>query len=352
MIDLRSDTLTIPSEEMREVMRFAEVGDDCYSEDGSVNRLEAYCKELFGAEDALFVSSGTMANQLAVKTQVEEANEVITEANYHISFYESGQTASLSRVVLNTVRTVDGVLRVDDIEKAIKSKPRGFMYAQPQLVTIENTINYYQGKIFPLEEIKKIRSFTSTRNISLHLDGARLFNAHIATGIPLKAYAKEVDTLSVCFAKGLGAPFGSMLMGKRSIITSALKYRKHFGGGLHQVGIYAAAALYALNNNLGGIHEDHRLTKKLAALLSEISEFGICPKRIETNMIFFDVGNIGVSSYEFIESCKKKGLLLFPWLPGIVRVVMHRNISEEQVEQAARIIKDVYASFKRSCLYV
>lgn len=151
MIDLRSDTLTLPTEEMREIIANATVGDDCYGEDMSVNELEQYCKQIFGVEDALFVPTGTMANQLAIKTQVSEGNEVITETNYHINFYESASVAILSSVVLNTYRTVDGILKVEHVEELIHSKPRGAFYAQPQLVSIENTINYHQGKIFPIE---------------------------------------------------------------------------------------------------------------------------------------------------------------------------------------------------------
>lgn len=348
MIDLRSDTLTLPTEEMRQVMRTAVVGDDCYGEDESVNRLENYCKQLFEVEDALFVPTGTMSNQLAIKSQVNEGNELITDIRYHVSFYESASTVLLSRVVLNAVKSSDGILTVEDIEQAIESKPRGKLYAQPQLVTIENTVANYQGKVFPLEQIQRLYVFTQANDLALHLDGARLFNAHVATGIPLSEYANSVDSLSVCFAKGLGAPFGSVLMGRKDVIERARKHRKQFGGGLHQSGVYAAAAMYALQHHLPRIEEDHRLTKMLAEKLSEIRELNLHIDEVETNMIFLDLSHLGFSAEELITECKKHHLLLFPLLPNIARIVVHRQNGQEDVLKAAEIIKNVVRKMKRS----
>ena len=352
MIDLRSDTLTLPTEEMRNVIANALVGDDCYREDSSVIQLEEYCKRLFHVEDALFVPTGTLANQLAIKSQVTEGNEVITETNYHINFYESASIAMLSRVVLHTCRTVDGILRVEHVEELIHSKPRGSFYAHPQLVSIENTINYYQGKIFPLKVIEQLYEFTREKNISLHMDGARLFNAHVATNIPLNDYAKFVDSLSVCFAKGLGAPFGSMLMGKKEVISKARIYRKQFGAGFHQIGMYAAAAMYALRHHISRLRIDHLLTKKLAMMLSKIEGLHVDPHAVETNMIFFHVNNFHISSSEFVDRCKKKGLLLFPWLPDEVRIVVSRNVNEKDIYEAANVIEAVCKELTRGVMYV
>lgn len=351
MIDMRSDTLTKPSIEMREVMKNAIVGDDCYGEDESVNELEEYCKELFGVRDALFIPSGTMANQIAIKAQVEEGNEIITEANYHINFYESASTAILSRAVLNCVRKKDGIINENDVKDLINSKPRGALYSKPQLVTIENTINYYQGKVFPLDKIKRLYSYTREMEISLHMDGARLFNAHIATGVPLNEYAKNVDTLSVCFAKGLGAPYGAMLMGNEKFIDAARAIRKQFGGGLHQIGMYAAAAQYALDYHLPQIKKDHQLTKEMATLLKEIPEISINVEKIETNMIFIDIKCLTNNTSEFIRLCKEHGLLIFAWLPGIVRMVISRHISREDIFKAVEIINTVVKKFSRSIVY-
>ncbi|PEC12815.1 threonine aldolase family protein [Bacillus toyonensis] len=351
MIDLRSDTLTKPSEMMRQVMINTNVGDDCYGEDESVNLLESYCKELFQVEDALFVPSGTMSNQLAIKSQVEEGNEVITEVNYHISFYESAPTVMLNRVVLNTTNTSDGLLNAALVEELIHAKPRGYLYAEPQLVSIENTINYYQGKVFPLEIIKELRDFTRKNNLALHLDGARLFNAHIATGIPLREYAQNVDTLTVCFAKGLGAPFGSMLMGKEETMKNARKYRKQFGGGLHQIGMYAKAAHFALENNMNRLYEDHRLTKLLARKLNNIEEISINEDEIQTNMLFIDISKLEVNSEIFAEYCKENGVLVFPWLPNVIRTVIHQHIEEEDIHIAAETIKSVVKKFSKELCY-
>lgn len=351
MIDMRSDTLTKPSKEMRKVMRDASVGDDCYGEDKSVNTLEEYCREIFEVEASLFVPSGTMANQIAIKAQVEEGNEVITEANYHINFYESASTAILSRAVLNCTRKKDGIINKEDIQSLINSKPRGELYSKPQLVTIENTINYYQGKIFPMKTIKELRNYTNEVGLSIHLDGARLFNAHVATGIPLKEYAKNVDTLSVCFAKGLGAPYGSMLLGNEEFIQSARALRKQFGGGLHQIGAYAAAAQYALNYHIENIVTDHKLTKKMAILLKDIPQLSIDIENIETNMIFININKLKVNASTFLKLCEKEGLLLFHWLPSIVRIVINHHITEENVLKAVAIIESVINKLSRSVTY-
>ncbi|MGG5759811.1 threonine aldolase family protein [Bacillus toyonensis] len=342
MIDLRSDTLTTPSEIMKQAMFEAQMGDDCYGEDESVNMLEAYCKELFQVEGALFIPSGTMSNQLAIRSQVEEGNEIITEVNYHISFYESASTVMLNRVVLNTTKTSDGLLTADIVEKLIHAKPRGYLYAQPQLVSIENTINYYQGRTFPLEIIRELRECTQQYDLALHMDGARLFNAHMATGVPLSTYAQNVDTFTVCFAKGLGAPFGSMLMGTREAICNAKKYRKQFGGGLHQIGMYARAAHYAMENNMVRLREDHRLTKLLAGYLNSHDAINIAEDQVETNILFIDISNLGITSEIFAERCKQKGILVFPWLPNVVRAVVHQHITEVDITLAAGVIKNVF----------
>lgn len=341
MIDMRSDTLTKPSDEMREIIRAATVGDDCYGEDESVNDLEEYCKDLFGVEGALFIPSGTMANQIAIKAQVEEGNEIITEANYHINFYEIASTTILSRAVLNCIRKKDGIINKNDVEELTNSKPRGPLYSKPQLVSIENTINYYQGKTFPIETIKELYNYTRDKGIALHMDGARLFNAYVATGVPLKEYAKNVDTLSICFAKGLGAPYGSMLMGNKDFINSARRIRKQFGGGLHQIGMYAVAAQYALDYQLIDIKHDHQLTKEMAILLTGVPGISINLDSIETNMIFINIDNITGNVNEFCHLCKKYGLLIFPWLPGIVRLVINRHISKEDVYKAVEILNMV-----------
>jgi threonine aldolase len=341
MIDLRSDTFTLPSPEMRLHIAGAEVGDDYYREDKSVNRLQDYCKELFGKEDALFTTTGMLANQLTIISQVTRGNEVITEYGYHINLFESAQHAAFCHVVLNGRQTVDGVLRVADVISALESKPRESVYAQVQLVSIENTINSRQGKIFPFEEIRNLRQFTQRRDIRLHMDGARLFNAHVVTGTPLATYANEVDTLSVCFSKALGAPFGSMLLGPAEVIKRARRLRVWYGSGFHQIGVYAEAAYFALTRQLVRLAEDHRLTKLLSERLARLPELQVDPDRIETNMIFLDLSGLGVSTETFLNKCRQQGLLILGFLPNTVRLVISRGVTEEDMNQAADIIASV-----------
>lgn len=347
MIDLRSDTFTLPSREMREHLAAAEVGDDYYGEDESVNRLENYCKELFGKEDAVFTTSGMLANQLAVISQVEPGDEVITEYNYHINLYESAQYAALCHVVMNGRETSDGVMRVEDVARAINSKPRESIYSQAVLVTIENTINHRQGKIFPLDEINRLRAYTRENGMRLHMDGARLFHAHVATGISLDTYAQAVDTLGVCFSKGLGAPFGSLLMGSREVIRKARRFRVWYGSGFHQIGIYAQAAYFALTQQLDSLREDHRLTKLLAKELAQSPELGIDLAGVETNMIFLDLTQHGLDVAEFEAKCRAKGVLVAGFPPSKVRLVVNRDVSESDVVEAASILREVSREFDR-----
>lgn len=341
MIDLRSDTVTIPTLKMREVLSRSEVGDDAYGEDKSVNRLQDYCKDLFQVEEALFVTSGMLANRLAILTQTSPGDEVVTDYSYHINFFDSAAAAAVCHVVLNTPQTVQGILTAEGVDKALHSKPRYHHFAQIKLVSIENTVNGYAGKIFPFEEIKKLRAYTSQQNMALHLDGARLFNAHVETKIPLYEYAKHVDTLSVCFSKGLGAPFGSMLMGKKEIIEKARRFKVWLGSGFHQIGICASAALYALQNNILSLKTDHELAQLFVERLLSVAEVTIDPRPIETNIVQFSIAGLGYSQEDFLSQCRDKGMLLFPWLPTKVRAVVHRPLNEKDINTAIHIIKDV-----------
>lgn len=347
MIDLRSDTFSLPSPEMRNHIIDAEVGDDYYGEDKSVNRLEDYCKELFEKEDAIFTTTGMLANELAIVSQAARGNEVVTEYNYHINLYESAQHAAFSNIVLNGRETADGVLRVADVVRAVESKPREDTYAQVELVSIENTISSRQGKIFPLEEIRSLRAYTQECGIRLHMDGARLFNAHVATNIPLAFYAREVDTLTVCFSKGLGAPFGSMLLGPKDVIRKARRFRVHYGSGFHQIGIYAEAAYFALTRQLDRLAEDHQLARLLAEELASVPELGIDPEQVETNMVFVDLPILGVSAEEFVTRCQQEGLLLSAFPSRGVRMVISRNVVSHDIHEAAKIIIKVKSGVLR-----
>jgi threonine aldolase len=343
IIDLRSDTFSLPSKEIRESIAMAEVGDDYYGEDKSAAHLESYCSELFGKEAALFTTSGMLANQLAVALQVTRGNEVVTEYRYHLNLFESAQYAALCHVVLNPRVTEDGVLRAEDVEKAMASKPREAQYAQVQLVAIENPIGSQQGKIFPLEDLRHLRRFTAERKIHLHMDGARIFNAHVATRIPLRDYAREADTLTVCFSKGLGAPFGSMFLGNREIIQAARRLRMWYGSGFHQIGFCAEAAYFALTHQMDRIAEDHRLAQLLAGLLRE-EGLPVDRRPVETNMIYLDFSTSGVNPDHFVLRCKKAGLLVLAYPPCYVRLVVCRNVNEQNIRKAAEILVNAHSS--------
>lgn len=340
MIDLRSDTVTKPCGQMRAYMADAPVGDDAYGEDESVNLLQDYCKKLFQVEDALFVTSGMMANRLAFLSQTNPGDEVITDYSYHVNFFDSAPMTSIAGIVMNTCHSSDGILRPQHIEEAINSKQRYDYFAQVKLISVENSINGWAGKIFPFEVQKSLYTLAQEKGISMHLDGARLFNAHIETGIPLSQYASNTDTLSVCFSKGLGAPYGSMLMGSRKTIQTARKHRIWLGGGVHQTGMQAAGAYYALTDNLESLKKDHELAKYFAKMLLEIPEVGLNYNEVETNMVQITLKEPMNDSGIFLDQCAKQGLLLFPWVPGVLRAVIHRHITRQDLEQAAFIIKD------------
>jgi len=341
MIDLRSDTVTQPCEDMRAYMAKAPVGDDAYGEDKSVNLLQDYCKDLFGKENALFVTSGMMANRLAFLTQTSPGDEVVTEASYHVNFFDSAPMAAFTGVVMNPCRTGDGILRTSDVEKAVFSKQRYDYFAQTKLISIENSINGRVGKIFPFEEMKSLYEFSQKQKISLHLDGARLFNSHVITNIPLKTYASYTDTISVCFSKGLGAPYGSMLMGTNESIQRAKKFRLWLGGGVHQTGMLAAGAYYAITHNLERLKEDHQLAVYFSKKLKDIEEIQLNGEGIETNMVQFSLKTCQLKADIFMEKCAQRGLHFFPWLPNVIRAVVHRHINQEALDEATEIIKSV-----------
>ncbi len=341
MIDLRSDTVTKPCGQMRTYMADAPVGDDAYGEDDSVNLLQDYCKKLFQVEDAIFVTSGMMANRLAFLTQTNPGDEVITDYSYHVNFFDSAPMVAIAGIVMNTCHTHDGLLLPQHVEEAINSKQRYDYFAQVKLISIENSINGWAGKIFPFEVQKTLYGVAQEKGISMHLDGARLFNAHVETGIPLSQYASYTDTLSVCFSKGLGAPYGSILMGSRKTIQKARRHRIWLGGGVHQAGMQAAGAYYALTHNLESLKKDHELAKYFAKMLIEIPEISLNYNEVETNMVQITLKEPMNDSGIFLDQCAKQDLLLFPWVPGVLRAVIHRHITRQDLEQAASIIENI-----------
>jgi threonine aldolase len=338
-IDLRSDTVTKPSKEMRLAMMDSEVGDDVYGEDPTINRLQDRVAEILGKEAALFVPSGVMANQLALKVHTQPGDEVIVERDSHIFNYETAGSAFLSNVQLNTLQGNRGVLRAKQIEQAIRSS----VYYNPKtsLICLENTHNKAGGTIYPLEEIQSIHKLAREKNVALHLDGARLWNASVETKITPKEYASYFDTVSVCFSKGLGAPVGSAITGTKAKIESARKYRKIFGGGMRQAGILAAGALFALDHNIERLKEDHNNAKLLAHNLKIINGIIIDLESVQTNIVVVDISKRTESAIEIITKLKERGVLISEMSYNILRAVTHMDVSKEQVEKASVVIKSV-----------
>ena len=344
IIDLRSDTTSLPTTKMISETSKAIVGDSAYGEDQSYNALIEYCKNLFEVEDAVFVTSGMLANRLAFLAQTEPGDEVITEYGYHVNFFDSAAMAKICNTVLNTIHTRDGILTIDDVLEAINTKPRYKTFAQVKLVSIENSINGWQGKIFPFEIQKSLHEFLQKKNIKLHLDGARIFNTHVETNIPLKNYAKYCDTMTVCMSKGLGAPFGSILLGNKEVIEKARRFQVWLGSGFHQIGFQAKAAHYALENHLSFVKQDNNLAKLLYSELSKNSQIKLS-EYPDTNIVNFDISKVKISNDQFLQVCEQKGLVLFPWLERKIRAVVCHNVNETDIKQAAKIIEKVTANF-------
>jgi threonine aldolase len=336
-IDLRSDTVTVPDAEMRRVMASAPMGDDSYGEDPSVRRLEAFCAEYFDKEAALLTCSGTMSNQLALRSLTQPGDEVVLDALHHIYYFESAQSADLARVTLCACTTPDGVLTADHVADALRSKPRAASYSKPVLVCIENTISCHGGRVFPLEALEELHAFAKARSMAIYLDGARLLNACVASNTPPVAYARHVTLLSVCLAKGLGAPFGAILVGPAAVIERARRYRKWYGGALHQAGAMAAAGLHALSRNYARLAVDHRHAALLAELLARHPGLRVTPAPVETNILMIDVSATGVDAPAMAEAARREGLLLIPWTATVVRAVTHAGITERDIRHAAEI---------------
>jgi threonine aldolase len=339
-IELRSDTFTRPTAGMRQAIAEAVVGDDAYGEDPQVKALESRCAELFGMEAALFTSSGTMSNQLAVRAQTRPGDEVVLEHRYHVHYYESAATSSLAGVTLHPVTTGSGVLTWSDVATAFAAKPRGPHYSRVSLVCIENTIGQFGGSIYPLSDMEELARNLGP-DVAVHLDGARIANASVATGIPLARYAASVNTVSMCFSKALGAPFGSILAGSADVIDRARRYRKWYGGGLHQSGMVAAAALHALDHHhIERLEQDHANARLLARLLCAEPCLGIDLRQVQTNMVLIDVAGIGITASDFAEAASAQGVNVLPWAGTIVRAVTHLDVDTDQIHRASERLLD------------
>lgn len=338
MIDLRSDTVTKPTPGMRRAMFDAEVGDDVFGEDPTVNRLQKEVAALVGKEAALFVPSGVMGNQLALKVLTQPGDEVLVERSAHIVNHESGASGLLSGVQLNVLDGERGVLRPETVRGAVRSG--SYYEPQTRLLCLENTINIAGGRIYPLPVLQAVTSTAREAGLSLHLDGARLWNASVASGISESDYARPFDTVSVCLSKGLGAPIGSVLAGSEELIRSAHRYRKMFGGGMRQVGILAAAGLYALTHHRARLAQDHANAVRLAAGLSRIPAFQVEPARVETNIVLFDVAS--GEARETVRRLREAGVVMIPFGPSTIRATTHLDVTEADVDEAVDVAASLF----------
>ena len=339
MIDLRSDTVTKPTPEMRRAMAEAEVGDDVYGEDPTVQRLERRAAELVGKEAALLVPTGTMGNTIGIKLHTHHGEEVICDDRAHILDWELCMTAWFSGCLARPVPTAEGILSWSAIEPAVK--PRGKFHAPTALVVLENTHNMGGGQVYAVEEIDAICERAHERGIQVHMDGARLFNAAAATGDSAARITARVDTVMFCLSKGLGAPVGSMLAGTAEAMARARTYRKHLGGGMRQAGVLAAAGSIALDQMRGRLAEDHANARLLAECIQTMRGIALDASKVRTNIVIFDIAGTGIPVAEFVASLKSRGVLAAGIGGTRVRLVTHYDVSRADCETAAAAIASV-----------
>lgn len=340
LIDLRSDTVTRPVPGMRRAMAEADVGDDVFGEDPTVNRLQEMVAEQLGAEAALFVPSGTMGNQICLHGQTQPGDEIICEAGAHFLHYESGAMAALSGAQARTIVGHRGVITAQQIETILRDEV--YYFPRSRLIALENTHNLAGGTLFPLEEMQRIRRLADRRGLLMHLDGARLWNASVAAGIAPREYARYFDSVSVCFSKGLGAPIGSAVAGSKGFVSQARRCRKMFGGGMRQAGIIAAAAIYGLQHHRERLAEDHLNARRLAEALHERGGIFIDLNTVQTNIVVLDIAKTKINVPQAIEALKKAGVLVSPFGATILRAVTHLDISKNDIERAVNIFHKIF----------
>jgi threonine aldolase len=337
LIDLRSDTVTKPSAGMREAMAKALVGDDVYGEDPTINSLEERVAKLFGKEAALFCPSGSLANQLSIRMLVAPGEELITETNSHIVRAELGAGAVFSGITTRTWLASRGLLSADDALN-IARPDSGPYLVSTTAIAVENTHNFGGGTVQSIGEIKKLRQESEKLGIALHLDGARIWNAHIASGVELIEYGKYFDTVSVCLSKGLGAPVGSLMIASKERVAKARQWRKRYGGGMRQAGILAAAGHYALDNNLPLLKVDHVRAKSIASAVAAVAPKVIDPATVDTNIVGLELATLKISASELSNQLKEKGILAGALGPKYLRLVTHLDLTDGDIEVVNQIL--------------
>ncbi len=337
MIDLRSDTVTKPNEQMRRAMAEAEVGDDVYGEDPTVNRLEARAAEILGKEAALFVPTGTMGNTIGIKLLTEHGQEVVCDSRAHILDWELSMLAWFSGCLIRSVPTDTGILTWDAIKSVVK--PVGPHWAPTGAIEIENTHNMGGGRVYPQAVIDEICDEAHALGVPVHMDGARLFNAAAAAGRPVSELVAKVDTVTFCLSKALGAPVGSMVAGPRALMDKGRLLRKRLGGGMRQAGVLAAAGLIALEEGPKGLPADHANAQYIAGRLGKMEQISVFP--VETNIVIYDVSATGKSSKEISGALKARGVLMNGFTDKLMRAVTHRDVSRVECETAMDVLEEV-----------
>ncbi len=339
VLDFRSDTITRPTAGMRAAMAGAEVGDDVFGDDPTVLRLQARVAEMLGKESAIFVPSGTMSNLIGVRLHCRPGDEILCEAGCHIYNYEQGGYAQMCGVAARAVEGRHGVLEVAQLDDLVR--PANPHFVRTRLVCLENTHNRGGGRIQPYANVEAICGWARAQGLATHLDGARLWNAVVATGIELTRWTRHFDTVSVCFSKGLGAPVGSALNGPRDLIAEAVRHRKVLGGGMRQAGVLAAAALYALDHHIDRLADDHAHARQLAEGIARIDELRLDPEVVDTNLVFFHVDPVWGPAGEFSRRLAERGVLMNATSRTMIRAATHLDVSAPDVARAIQAMQDV-----------
>lgn len=341
-IDLYSDTLTQPTPAMRRAMARAKVGDEQKREDPTVNRLQEMVAQLLGKEAALFLPSGTMCNLIGISLHTRPGDEVIIEARSHPVMSETGGPAAVAGVMLRGIATRRGVFTAAEVEAAVRAdiphNPR------TALVSVENTHNFGGGTCWPLETLREVAAAARKHKLRLHMDGARLLNAVVATGVSAKTYAAPFDTVWIDFSKGLGAPVGACIAGSGELMREARRLKQRFGGAMRQAGIIAAAGIHALQHNVARLAEDHANARRLAQGLAEMRGIALDPREVQTNIVIFDVRGLGVTAQQFVTRARERGVRFSMTGPCTVRAVTHLDVSRRQIDRALKIVRELFTS--------
>ena len=338
VVDLRSDTVTKPTAAMREAMAAAEVGDDVYGEDPTVNELEAYVAELFGHEAALFAPSGSMANQIAVQVLVPPATELLCDADAHVLTYEMGAAAAYGGISSRTWPACGADIDPDAVAAMIR--PDGFFAVPTRAIAVEQTHNRAGGAVIPLSTLEQLRTLADTAGVGLHCDGARIWHAHVADGVPLHVYGRLFDTMSVCLSKGLGAPVGSVVVGSAERIEKARWIRKRMGGGMRQAGILAAAGLYALRHHIDRLADDHARARRLAEALAP---FGVVDAaKVRTNIVPLDLTKSTLDAPALGAAAREQGVLVSVLGPRAARLVTHLDVDDAGIDRAIEVLTGLF----------